>query len=115
RALQGASLSAEKGEILGLCGENGAGKSTILKVLSGVHPHGSYKGEVRVRGVVQRLRSTASAQKAGIAMVHQELMLVPELSVAENLLLGREPTRFGLVDAPAIESSARAMLARFGF
>jgi ABC-type sugar transport system ATPase subunit len=115
RALQGASLSAARGEILGLCGENGAGKSTLLKVLSGVYPHGSYGGEVRVGGQVQRLRSTVDAQKAGIAMVHQELMLVPELTVAENLLLGREPTRFGLVDAAALEASARKMLARFGF
>src|SRR5690242_20218546 len=84
-ALDGASLTAFDGEILGLCGENGAGKSTILKILSGVYPAGSYRGEVRVRGQVQRLRNTTDAQRAGIAMVHQELMLVPELSVAENL------------------------------
>ena len=115
RALQGAGLQASRGEILGLCGENGAGKSTILKVLSGVYPYGSYKGEVRAFGVEQRLRGTTDAQKAGIAMVHQELMLVPELSVAENLLLGREPTRFGLIDDAALESTARAMLLRFGF
>jgi ABC-type sugar transport system ATPase subunit len=115
RALQGADMTAEKGEILGLCGENGAGKSTILKVLSGVHPFGSYAGEVRVHGVVQRLRGTSDAQKAGIAMVHQELMLVPELTVAQNLLLGREPLRFGLLDDAALEAAARAMLQRFGF
>ena len=115
KALQGAELSARGGEILGLCGENGAGKSTILKVLSGVYPHGTYRGEVRVGGVAQRLRGTTDAQRAGIAMVHQELMLVPELSVAANLLLGREPMRFGLVDHAAIESRARAMLQRFGF
>jgi ABC-type sugar transport system ATPase subunit len=115
KALQGAALDAGEGEILGLCGENGAGKSTLLKVLSGVYPHGSYRGEVRVGGVVQRLRGTVDAQRAGIAMVHQELMLVPELSVAENLLLGREPMRFGLIDAPALEAKARAMLQRFGF
>jgi ABC-type sugar transport system ATPase subunit len=115
RALQGADLSAYEGEILGLCGENGAGKSTILKVLSGVHPFGSYAGEVRVRGQEQRLRGTVDAQRAGIAMVHQELMLVPELRVADNLLLGREPTRFGLIDDAAVEVKARAMLERFGF
>src|ERR1700733_11193577 len=115
RALAGAEIEAGAGEILGLCGGNGAGKSTLLKVLSGVYPHGSYRGEVRVHGEVQRLRGTADAQRAGIAMVHQELMLVPELTVADNLLLAREPTRFGLLDDAAGEARARAMLRRFGF
>lgn len=114
-ALDRANLAAYDGEILGLCGENGAGKSTILKILSGVYPAGSYGGEVKVRGKVQRLRGTADAQQAGIAMVHQELMLVPELSVAENLLLGREPGRFGLIDTPALEASAYKMLEKYGF
>lgn len=114
-ALARASLTAYEGEILGLCGENGAGKSTILKVLSGVYPAGSYTGDVRVRGQVQRLRGTADAQRAGIAMVHQELMLVPELSVAENLLLGREPKRFGLIDSPALEAKAHELLEKYGF
>jgi D-xylose transport system ATP-binding protein len=114
-ALDRASLAAYDGEILGLCGENGAGKSTILKILSGVYPAGSYGGEVKVRGQVLRLRNTSDARRAGIAMVHQELMLVPELSVAENLLLGREPGRFGLIDTPALEAAARKMLEKYGF
>ncbi len=114
RALDGADLSAQAGEILGVCGENGAGKSTLLKVLSGVYPHGSYRGEVRVDGTLVALRSTAEARRAGIGIVHQELMLVPEMSVAANLMLGREPMRFGLVDDLAIEASARALLAQFG-
>ena len=85
------------------------------KVLSGVYPFGSYRGEVRVRGARRRPAGTADAQRAGIAMVHQELMLVPELSVAENLLLGREPARLGMVDDAALEAArARAMLQRFG-
>src|SRR3954453_19710903 len=112
-ALAGVDFSAAAGELHGLCGENGAGKSTLLKVLSGVWPHGSFSGEVRVDGAALALRSTAEARAAGIGIVHQELMLVPEMSVAANLLLGREPRRFGLVDDLAIEASARALLARF--
>jgi ABC-type sugar transport system ATPase subunit len=115
RALRGATMSVRRGEIMGLCGENGAGKSTLLKVLSGVHPFGSYRGEVVVEGVVQELLTPTDARHVGIAIVHQELMLVPELTVAQNLMLGREPRRFGLVDEARLEAIARADLARFGF
>ena len=115
RALRGASMAVQPGEIMGLCGENGAGKSTLLKVLAGVHAYGSYTGDVIVGGQVRKLLRPADARQAGIAVVHQELMLVPELSVAQNLLLGREPRRFGLVDEARLESKARADLARFGF
>jgi D-xylose transport system ATP-binding protein len=115
RALQGAQLTVRRGEIMGLCGENGAGKSTLIKVLAGVHPHGTYRGTVRVGGRERRLSNPAAALRAGIAVVHQELMLVPELSVAENLLLGREPLRFKLVDGVRLESLALAQLRRFGF
>ena len=114
-ALRGAHLEVRRGEIMGLCGENGAGKSTLLKILSGVHPYGSYGGDVVVGGQVRRLTGPADAQKAGIAVVYQELTLVPELTVAQNLLLGREPGRFGFVDHAKLESIARADLARFGF
>jgi D-xylose transport system ATP-binding protein len=114
QALRGADLEARAGEILGLCGENGAGKSTILKVLSGVHPFGSYTGTVRVHGEARQFRTTRDAEDAGIAIVHQELMLVPELSVAANLALGREPTRFGLLDDDAVEARAIELLAKFG-
>ncbi|MCA1664139.1 MAG: sugar ABC transporter ATP-binding protein, partial [Myxococcales bacterium] len=116
-ALDGAELEARGGEILGLCGENGAGKSTLLKILAGVYAHGSFDGELLVDGAPLSLRSTADARRAGIAIVHQELMLVPEMTVAENLLLGREPRRFGrfgLVDDAALEARARALLERFG-
>ncbi len=115
RALRGASLSASPGEVLAVCGENGAGKSTLLKVLTGVHPHGTFAGTLRVFGQERRFRGTADAQAANIAIVHQELMLVPELTVAENLLLGREPVRFGLMDDFELEAKARRILARYGF
>ena len=115
-ALRGAELAARPGEILGLCGENGAGKSTILKILSGVYPATSYGGTVKVRGEARRFMTTRDAEHAGIAIVHQELMLVPELSVAANLVLGRE-NKGGLlsrVDDDAIEANARKLLAKFG-
>ena len=119
-ALRGADLSALPAEILGLCGENGAGKSTILKILSGVYPRASYGGTVRVRGEERVFDTTRDAEHAGIAIVHQELMLVPELSVAANLALGREGGKaarggvFGFVDDDAIEARARELLAKFG-
>jgi ABC-type sugar transport system ATPase subunit len=112
RALHDVSLSIAPGEVLGLVGENGAGKSTLIKILGGVYPAGSFKGEVVVAGKVASFRSTRDARTAGIAVVHQELSLVPAMSVAENLMLGREPSRIGLVDAASIEASARALLDR---
>jgi ABC-type sugar transport system ATPase subunit len=118
-ALRGASLAALPSEIHGLCGENGAGKSTLLKILSGVYPRSSYAGTVRVRGEERAFTTTRDAEHAGIAIVHQELMLVPELSVAANLALGREgggASRgiFGLVDDDANEARARELLVKFG-
>ncbi len=112
RALAGVSLEIRPGEILGLVGENGAGKSTLIKILGGAYPAGSFEGEVRVAGQARRFRSTRCARAAGIALVHQELALVPELSVADNLLLGREPTRWGFVDGAATVARARDLLAR---
>ncbi|MFO0674907.1 MAG: sugar ABC transporter ATP-binding protein [Polyangiaceae bacterium] len=114
RALRGADLEVRSGEIMGLLGENGAGKSTLLKILSGVHAHGSYSGEVRVFGKDVALRHTRDAAHEGIAIVHQELMLVPELSVAANLALGREATVRGVLDEDAEEARGRELLERFG-
>jgi ABC-type branched-subunit amino acid transport system ATPase component len=113
-ALRGAELAVHAGDIVGLCGDQGAGKSTLVEILAGVHPHGSYDGAVVVDGVAQRLRSPDHARRAGIAVVHQQSLLVPRLSVAHNLMLGREPRRFGLVDDARLEAEARDCLERFG-
>jgi ABC-type sugar transport system ATPase subunit len=113
-ALRGASLEVRRGEIMGLCGENGAGKSTMLKILAGIHPAGSYDGQVVVDGARRQFAGPADARRAGIAVVHQELALVPELTVAQNLLLGREPRRFGLVDHARVDAIARDDLAGVG-
>ncbi|HEY4103161.1 MAG TPA: protein kinase [Polyangiaceae bacterium] len=112
--LKDVSFSADSGEIVGLSGENGSGKSTLVKILAGVHGHGSYAGEIRLNGKRIILSSPHDSQRAGIAVVHQRLMLVPELSVAQNVMLGREPRRFGLVDEARLESEARKLLERFG-
>jgi ABC-type sugar transport system ATPase subunit len=113
-ALRGAEFSATAGEIHALCGENGAGKSTLLKILSGVYSADTYRGTVTVRGEERRFGSTLDAQAAGIAIVHQELLLVPELSVTANLMLGRERVAHGLLDDDAMEAEARRLLAEFG-
>jgi len=109
RALHDVTLAIAPGEVLGLVGENGAGKSTLIKILGGVYSE--FSGEVVIDGRVQTFRSTRDARAAGVAIVHQELALVPEMSVAENLMLGREPTRFGMVDQAELEAKARVMLA----
>jgi len=114
RALHDVSLEIRRGEVLGLVGENGAGKSTLIKILAGAYPTGSFRGEVVVDDRVQAFRSTRDARRAGIAVVHQELQLVPHMSVADNLVLGREPGRFGVVDPAAVHARAREMLAEVG-
>jgi ABC-type sugar transport system ATPase subunit len=113
-ALRGASFTAERGELVGICGESGAGKSTLVKILGGVHPFGTYRGKVVVDGKELRLGGPSDPRASGIAVVHERPMLVGQLTVAHNLMLGREPRRFGLVDEPRLESLARAHLERFG-
>ena len=92
KALDGIDLVVAPGECVGLCGENGAGKSTLMKVLSGVYPHGTWDGEILWDGAPLRAASIRDTERAGIVIIHQELMLVPQLSVAENIFLGNEIT-----------------------
>jgi D-xylose transport system ATP-binding protein len=114
RALDGVSLQLGRGEILALCGENGAGKSTLIKVLSGIYPTGTYGGQIVLKGAPVRFASLREAEDHGIAVIAQELALVPRLSVAENLFLGRERVKHGLVDWKRTHDEARVALARVG-
>jgi D-xylose transport system ATP-binding protein len=112
RALDGVDFDLRAGEVHALVGENGAGKSTLLRVLGGVHAHPAYGGEVLMDGAVRRFRSVRDAETAGIAVVYQELSLVAPLTVAENVVLGHEPQRRGLVDRTTMrERATRAMAA----
>ncbi len=97
RALSNVNLTVEEGEIHAICGENGAGKSTLMKVLSGVYPHGSYEGEIWYDGALLENRSIRDSEEKGIIIIHQELALVPLLSIAENLFLGNEVATGGVI------------------
>ncbi|GIW94530.1 MAG: ribose import ATP-binding protein RbsA [Pirellulaceae bacterium] len=108
-ALEDVSLCIEQGELHAICGENGAGKSTLMKILSGVIT--DYEGTVRVRGNPIRFRGTKDAEAAGISIIHQELNLVEQLSVAANIFLGREFHRFGFLQQRRMDQAAAALLA----
>ena len=114
RALDDVNFEVHSGEIHALCGENGAGKSTLIKILGGVHPHGTYQGKLLIDGTEQRFRNVREAEHAGIAIIHQELALIPEMTVAENTYLGREPCRFGIIDKSRLYNETGHLLAQFG-
>ena len=111
-ALAGAELTVAPGEVHALIGQNGAGKSTLIKVLTGAHARDA--GEVRLMGRPVRFASPAEAQRGGVSTIYQEVNLVPQRSVTENLVLGREPRRWGLIDWRRAERDAREALARLG-
>ncbi|MCA9089452.1 MAG: sugar ABC transporter ATP-binding protein, partial [Planctomycetaceae bacterium] len=109
-ALQDVSFDIRAGEFHSICGENGAGKSTLMKILSGVQTE--YEGEVHVRGEVARFRGTRDAEAAGISIIHQELNLVEQLSVAANIFLGRELTSGGFLNDREMERQAAELFAQ---
>jgi putative multiple sugar transport system ATP-binding protein len=113
-ALDNVNLAVRAGEIHAVVGENGAGKSTLMKVLSGVYPHGDYSGDIIFQGQECRFRDIADSEKAGIVIIHQELALVPLLSIAENIFLGNEPAKNGVIDWHASFGKARELLRKVG-
>src|SRR5690554_3854748 len=114
KALQEVDLAVKRGEVHAICGENGAGKSTFMKVLSGVYPHGSYEGEIFLEGEPVEFRNIRDSEHRGIVIIHQELALSPYLSIAENIFLGNEQSRRGVVDWHLTNSEAAKLLARVG-
>jgi putative multiple sugar transport system ATP-binding protein len=114
KALDNVSLSLEQAEIHALVGENGAGKSTLMKVLSGVYPHHSFEGEIIYRGEVQKFNNISDSEEKGIIIIHQELALVPMLSIAENVFLGNEIDENGVINWPETFLKTKEVLTKVG-
>jgi len=114
RALDNVSLTVAPGEIHAICGENGAGKSTLMKVLSGVYPHGTYEGEIIYDGQPLACRNIRDSEDRGIIIIHQELALVPLLSIAENLFLGNEVAKRGIINWAEAFQRTGALLKKVG-
>jgi putative multiple sugar transport system ATP-binding protein len=115
KALENVNLKVKEGEVHALCGENGAGKSTLMKVLSGVYPYGSYEGDILFKGQVCQFKDIKSSEALGIVIIHQELALIPYLSIAENIFLGNEQqSAKGVVDWNETNVKAKELLAKVG-
>jgi ABC-type sugar transport system ATPase subunit len=114
RALHDVGFALHEREVHALCGENGAGKSTLIKVLGGIIGHDGYEGELWMGGAKVQFGAIRDAEAAGIAVIHQELALVDEMTVAENVFLGNEPSRFGFIDGERMRSETRRVLSRVG-
>ena len=114
KALSDVNLVVERGEIRAICGENGAGKSTLMKVLSGVYPHGDYEGQIFFEGSEVSFNSINQSEQKGIVIIHQELALVPTLSIAENIFLGNEQVSGGIINWNETNKQAAMLLARVG-
>lgn len=114
KALDDVNLKVRKGEIMAICGENGAGKSTLMNVLSGVYPYGEYTGDIVYNGEVCKFHNIRQSEEKGIVIIHQELALSPFLSVAENVFIGNERQKNGVIDWIETRKQAKNLLSRVG-
>ena len=114
KALDRVNIEVEEGEIHAICGENGAGKSTLMNVLSGIYPYGTYEGDIIYQGQECRFKTIKDSEKLGIVIIHQELALVPYLSIAENMFLGNEQARHGVVNWDQTYQQAQRYMAMVG-
>ncbi len=112
KALENVNINVKSGEIHCICGENGAGKSTLMKVLSGVYPHGTFDGEIVLNGEQQNFKNIAESEAKGIAIIYQELALVPEMPIYENIFLGHEFKKRFTIDWNKTISEANKLLKR---
>ncbi|TYP56775.1 xylose ABC transporter ATP-binding protein [Thermosediminibacter litoriperuensis] len=114
KALDNVNFRVKRGEIHALCGENGAGKSTLMKILSGVYPYGTYEGDIVIDGKIMPFRNIKDSERAGISIIYQELALVKNMTVGENIFLGEEPVKNGIIDWMKVYSDTRAVLKELG-
>lgn len=112
KALDKLNLIVKEGEILSLCGENGAGKSTLMKILSGIYPYGDYEGKIIFEGKEVRHNSIKDSENLGIAIIHQELNLIQELSILENMFLGNFKSKLGIMNFNKMYKDASNILRR---
>jgi D-xylose transport system ATP-binding protein len=113
-ALKNINFPVKRGEIHALCGENGAGKSTLMKILSGIYPYGTYSGDIVINGRVQKFHNIKDSENASIAIINQELSVIKNLNIGENIFLGNEPHRFGIIDWPKLYYETRHWLKEVG-
>lgn len=114
KALDNVNLKVKRGEIHSLCGENGAGKSTLMKVLSGIYPYGDYDGEILYNGEICKYKGIKDSERDGIVIIHQELALSPYLSIGENIFIGNEIEKHGVIDWHKVRTRTKELLAKVG-
>ena len=114
KALSEVSFDVQRGHVHALVGENGAGKSTLIKVICGVYPYGTYEGSVKFEGKECRFKSIREVEKAGIACIHQEMNLIPDMSIAENIFLNNQPNKMGIINFDDLHFKCLELLKQIG-